>query len=297
MKLCSYISLYSTSRESRILGYLILTTLIMILEFAYGYFSNSLGLISDSFHMLLDAVSLVVGLVATAISVKSPNSANPFGYCRYEVLCSFINGVLLVFIAFYVMVEAIGRLLSSPEIEGPYLFLVAFIGLMVNVIGVVFFHDTHGCSHDHNMRGIYLHILADLLGSISVLLSSWAISYGYWVADPICSAACSILIFLSAIPLILETGKILLLAGDSATSSTDLLYNEINKLGCVTDLQTPLLWTHSTSPQYLSFCIVSAKLRSGVGYIKCKNDIINTVESMFSKRIGTNVRVIVHLEK
>lgn len=288
-------------RQGRITAYLVLTVVVMLLEFVYGYITNSLGLISDSFHMLLDALSLLIGLCATYISGWPPNKENPFGFARYEVICSFINGILLLFIAFAVMVESVERIVSTPEIDGPYLFHVAFVGLLVNIIGFLFFHDScshsHGSHSDQNLRAIYLHILADLLGSISVLISTVALSYGFRLADPICSGFTSVLIGGSAISLIRETGSVLLLVGEQTCSNlSDSIALEVRKMTSITFVDCPQIWVHSTPPRFLVFCSVFAKLDDGANYHKCKADITCIVQKKIYESLGAQTRAIVHLE-
>lgn len=292
-----------SSREGRITAYLLLTVIVMLLEFVYGYVTNSLGLMSDSFHMLLDAVSLFIGLSATRISGRPPNKENPFGFARYEVMCSFVNGILLLYIAFVVLIESVERMLSPPEIDGPYLFHVAFIGLLVNIAGVLFFHDScshsHGCHSDQNLRAIYLHILADLLGSISVLFSTVALSYGFRLADPMCSGLTSLLIGYSAISLIRETGSVLLLVGESGCSNlADAIVVEIMKqIASVTITDPPKIWVHSTPPHHLVFCTVIGKIEEDVNYHQCKADITWIVHKKISDSLGVQTRTIVHLER
>lgn len=293
---------FPQSREARIAAYMLITLLVMLLEFAYGYFANSLGLICDSFHMLLDACSLIVGLVAAVLSRKEPNVENPFGYARYEVFCSFINGILLLFIAFYVILEALERIVNGAKTDGPYIFVVAFIGLLVNIIGVLFFHDScshsHGCNSDHNLRGIYFHILADLLGSIAVLCSSIAISFGLWFADPLFSGLCAFLIFGSTIPLLKDTGSVLALSEeDSLAKVSSSISREIALEPSVIHCQPPRIWIHSTTPNFFLYCCVNAKLQSDANYYNSKKLISRIAQEKIHEFVGGKNRIIIHLEK
>ncbi|KPA80958.1 putative cation transporter [Leptomonas pyrrhocoris] len=284
----------------------------MLLEFLYGIAVNSLGLISDSFHMMLDGTSIAIGLYAAhAASWRPDEKTHPFGYARYEVFGGFVNGILLLFIALYVTVESIQRIIDPPEIEGPYLLLVSVIGLVVNIIGIIFFHDSHGHSHshshgegggghvDHNMRGVYLHILADLLGSVSVIISSVIIYFfGFWVADPICSALSAVLILMSAFPLLEETGKVLLLsAPEYGKDYSDELRVAILETGLLQDVVTPTIWVHSTPPRELVICTVAGKMRSGNEYASTRKKLIDTVSHHMMNHLDAhNVSVVIHLE-
>ncbi|KAG5501477.1 hypothetical protein JKF63_03306 [Porcisia hertigi] len=308
-----FVTWLSSSRERKLFLFLLLTVGIMLLEFIYGFAVNSLGLISDSFHMMLDGMSIVIGLYAAhAASWKPDEKTHPFGYARYEVLGGFVNGILLVFIALYVMVESIQRILDPPEIEGPYLLLVSLIGLVVNVVGILFFHDAHGHIHshshdqggcgvhvDHNMRGVYLHILADLLGSVSVIISSISISlFGLWVSDPICSAMSAVLILLSAFPLLGETGKILLLsAPNNEGDYPPKLREALLETALLDHVEIPKIWVHSTAPRELAICTVAGKLRSNMEYTTARKRITETVTAHMLRHLDlNNVSFVLHLE-
>jgi len=146
-------------KESRrIFLYLCLNLMFMFVEMIYGYLTNSLGLISDSAHMLFDCTALVIGLFAAVISNWEPTQVFSFGYARVEVLSGFINGVFLIFIGFLVLLEAMERFFHPQEINTDKLLLVSFLGLCVNLVGIFAFHDLHdhgddddhGHSHGHS---------------------------------------------------------------------------------------------------------------------------------------------------
>ena len=109
-----------------------------------------------------------------------------------------------------ISLEGLSRLAEPPQVAGMFLLFVSTCGLIVNGIGVIFFHDSGGCDGeaDQNMRGVYLHILTDLLGSVGVIFSSLVIMATGWnVVDPICSLLIASLTFFSSLPLIYETSK------------------------------------------------------------------------------------------
>ncbi len=137
-----------------------------------------------------------------------------YGYGRVETLSGLFNGIFLVFIAFNVFCESIERIYEPQRIETDGLLLVSSLGFGVNLIGLFFFHDHHdhhhhggdGHSHDHeneNMYGVFLHVLADALGSVGVIFSSVLVKYyDLYIADPICSFIISLMILASSIPFI-----------------------------------------------------------------------------------------------
>ena len=201
----------------------------MFVEIIVGWMSNSLGLISDAGHMFFDNASLFIGLYASYMARWSRDARYTYGYARYEVLAGFVNAIFLVFVAISVVMEALERLSEPPEIRAEHLLTVSVGGLLVNILGLVFFHDVahahgghgHGgggeCSgHGHggsneNMYGVYLHVLADALGSVGVIISTLLIQwYGWYLADPVASIIISGLILASVFPLIAVTAGPLL---------------------------------------------------------------------------------------
>ncbi|XBW36385.1 hypothetical protein QEN19_001964 [Hanseniaspora menglaensis] len=227
---------------SPILKFLLLNTTYMLIQFSYSFKTNSLGLLSDSLHMLLDCISLFLGYLAersnkTAFKQSEYNNSLSGNSL---VVGGFTNGVLLLSIAFSVFIEGFSRIYKMIHInslktggtradrfkDNIELLIVSFMGLVVNLIGLFFFEDhshddtcndhkkdevSHGKSND-NMRGVWLHLLADTMGSVFVVLST---SLHIWcdnlLLDPIFSIGLSILILLTAVPLIKTCfGKLML---------------------------------------------------------------------------------------
>jgi zinc transporter 5/7 len=116
-------------------------------ELLYGAWTNSLGLISDGFHMLFDCTALVVGLYAALMTRWKPTRVFSYGYGRVEVLSGFVNGLFLVVVAFFVFYEAIGRLVEPPEIDTNRLLAVSVAGFAVNMIGIFSFSHAHAHAH------------------------------------------------------------------------------------------------------------------------------------------------------
>ena len=245
------IHLNETPTSLKLLLFFIINFLFMFVEFLYGYWSNSLGLISDACHMLFDNFALFIGLMAQFYESKHSKFFNDnitklrysYGMKRIKVLSGFVNGILLIYVGLHVFMDALVRLFDPPHIHSDKLVFISFLGFIVNLIGLFFFHDAHMLSHghgnhshskecnhghhhhhshshhhkhehkehDHNIHGVFLHILADTLGSVGVIISSLMINFFGWVIfDSICSIAIGILIFITVWPLIKETYPILL---------------------------------------------------------------------------------------
>ncbi|ESL11517.1 cation transporter protein [Trypanosoma rangeli SC58] len=301
---------FSNERERKLGIFFLLTLAVMVLELIYGISANSLGLVSDSFHMLLDSVSIVVGLVTEfASSFPGDKKTHPFGYARYRVLGGFINAVLLLFIALFVVIESIERLLCPPDIHAGYLIHVAFIGLILNCIGVVFFHGADGHSHshdgcsrsvDHNLRGIYLHILADLVGSINVMISSILLSLKGWkIADPLCSLLSCVFIAVSAFPLLEETGKVLLLSGHPYDK--EIFFQKaiagIEDIAYVNSVESIFAWPHSTTPNESAYCAIRLSVRAHADHNQVRLSVRQFMKEFFRGETGSShLSVIVHIE-
>ncbi|RYR54754.1 hypothetical protein Ahy_A06g030037 isoform A [Arachis hypogaea] len=244
----------SERKSRKIALFLLINTGYMVVEFVAGFMSNSLGLISDACHMLFDCAALAIGLYASYISRLPANNYYYYGRGRFEVLSGYANAVFLVLVGALIVVESFERILDPQEISTSSLLVVSIGGLLVNVIGLIFFHEEHhhahggsgSCSHshshshselhthhshhshgkqhhhqeqrehshhhiDHNMEGIFLHVLADTMGSVGVVISTLLIKYKGWlVADPACSIFISVLIVSSVIPLLRNSAEILL---------------------------------------------------------------------------------------
>ncbi|KRY50561.1 Zinc transporter 5 [Trichinella britovi] len=131
----------------RIFFFLCVNLFFTLVEFLYGIWTNSLGLISDAFHMLFDCSALVVGLVAAVMSSWRPTKQFSYGYGRLELLSGFVNGLFLVVIAFFIFLEALERLFDPPEVYTERLLFVSVLGLFVNLFGMFVFTGGHGHSH------------------------------------------------------------------------------------------------------------------------------------------------------
>lgn len=257
-------------RESiRIFVFVCLNVAFMFVEIMVGWYSNSLGLISDAGHMLFDNFALFLGLYAAFMSRWAADSDNSYGYGRYEILCAFGNAIFLVFIAFTILFESIDRFGEPPKVYGKHLLWTSVVGFIVNAIGIGLFHDhgavltgsshshCHGHSHghgapqNHNVRAIFLHIVADALGSMGVIISSLLVKYyQLYLADPICSAIISLLIIASVIPLLQDAGYILIQGTDAVVLQKSYrILHEFKSLDGVLAASNMRIWTLNKDKQ------------------------------------------------
>jgi len=265
-----WIRLIMSDKNSRnLLGFLILNLSFAFVELIYGVWTNSLGLISDSFHMFFDCTGLMAGLVATVITKWKANDKFSYGYVRAETLAGFINGLFLLFISFFIFSEAVERLVEPPEVKHERLLVVSVLGFLVNLVGIFVFqhggaghghsHDGgHGHSHDgghgHShgggggsqiMQGVFLHILADTLGSVGVIISAILMQmFGWMIADPVCSIFIALLIGLSVGSLIADSVAILMQRSPKALDhSLPEAYQKVMQLEGVQGVHETHFWT------------------------------------------------------
>ncbi|WAR00427.1 ZNT5-like protein [Mya arenaria] len=249
------------SDSRKIFYFLCINLAFTFVEMIYGVWTNSLGLISDGFHMLFDCSALVMGLYASVMVRWKATRVFSYGFDRVEVLSGFVNGLFLVVIAIFVFSESLHRLAEPPEINTNRLLAVSVIGLLVNMIGIFAFSGSHGHSHGgghgHSHGGGHGHShghahntnMEDTLGSVGVIISSLLIeNFGWNIADPICSLFIATMILLSVLPLLKETSTILLLRtpADMEQEVNAALQRVLNLEG-VTSYRDHHIWYHTSS--------------------------------------------------
>ena len=186
-----------------------LTAVFMVAEVVGGILSNSLALLADSGHMLADVGALALSLIAMRLALRPPSAERTFGYVRLEILAALVNGATLLVISGWIVWEAWGRLGAPQKVNGPLMIGVAGVGLIVNLVGARLLHTHAG--ENLNMRGAYLHVLGDLLGSIGAIGAGALILLTGWTPiDAIVSVVIAGLILLGAWRLVKEATGVLL---------------------------------------------------------------------------------------
>ncbi|WP_034669488.1 cation diffusion facilitator family transporter [Chryseobacterium populi] len=166
----------------------------LVAEVIGGMITQSLALLADAAHMLTDVVGLLLALIAIKIGERKASSTKTYGYYRTEILAAVINAVVLLGISVYVLFEAYKRFQDPPEVQSKSMLIVAGIGLVVNIIGMMILRKDS--SESLNMKGAYFEVLSDMLTSIGVMIAGVIMFTTNWYyADPIISAAIGLLIF------------------------------------------------------------------------------------------------------
>lgn len=186
---------------------ILLTTVFFIVELVGGWISGSLSLLSDAGHMFRDIFALIISLGAINIAKKLPSKTKTFGYHRVEIFSAFLNGLLLLIISFWIFFEAYQRFNNPKVIETKIMFLVAVMGLLVNLFVAYKLRE----SKDLNVRSAFLHVFTDAVSSMAVILASVAIFFtGEVMLDSILGAIIGVIILYSSIGVLKESVRILL---------------------------------------------------------------------------------------
>jgi cobalt-zinc-cadmium efflux system protein len=195
--------------RARLAATLVLTLGYMLAEIVGGYLADSLSLLADAGHMFSDAAALGLSFFAAWISRRPPTPQHSYGYYRAEILAALANGATLIAISIMIFIEAFHRLSAPPEVAGGLLAAVAAGGLAVNILGLAILHA--GKDESLNMRGAWLHLISDALGSVAALSAGglvWA--FGWEWADPVASVVIGILVIVSSWNLLKQAIAILM---------------------------------------------------------------------------------------
>lgn len=269
----------SLSRKARIVILGVLTTLMCLAELFFGFWTHSLALTADAFHMTSDVLALVIAWTAIHIAHKRVKSKHlTYGLQRAEVIGAFINGVFLIALCFTIVLSAIERFVMPQTIDNPMLILyVGCAGLLVNICGLFLFHE-HGHSHGGhaedsgahlNMRGVFLHVLGDALGSVGVIISSSIIQWTTWswkyLVDPIMSVLIVVIIVTTTIPLLKSASKVLL-QGSPSHVAMEEVFNDISKVDNVVSVHDLHVWQLSDDKVVATVHVMARNLSDGVSH-------------------------------
>ncbi|AQY02142.1 MULTISPECIES: cation diffusion facilitator family transporter [Microbacterium] len=202
---------------------LTLTATIMVVQVVGAIFTGSLALLADAAHMFTDASALVIALIAAAVAARPADDRRTFGYQRAEVFGALINAIILILLAGWVAFEAVGRLLNPGETEvvGGLMLVVAVVGLVANAISMWLLSRAQRTSI--NVRGAYLEVMGDLIGSAMVIIAAIVIvTTGWMPADAIASLMIAVLIIPRAISLLREVFSVLSESAPKGTAVSEI---------------------------------------------------------------------------
>jgi len=240
----------------RLVLVLALTGLYMFAELFGGLWTGSLALLADSGHMLADVAALLLALMALWFGARPATTQKTFGYHRLEILAALINGVGLTLISFFIFYEAYQRLFAPPAIRSVAMTIVAAGGLLINLICARLLH--HERQDDLNMRGAWLHIIGDALGSLGAIIAGTLIAlFGWNTADPIISILIGLLIVWSSWHLMRDATNILL-EGTPAHINLAAVEDAILETEGVSNVHDLHIWTITSGREALSAHVIHA---------------------------------------
>ncbi|MGW4164488.1 cation diffusion facilitator family transporter [Streptomyces sp. NPDC004788] len=257
-----------------------ITLSVMVVEIVGGLVADSLALIADAAHMATDAVGLAMALLAIHFANRPPAGNRTFGYARAEILAALANCLLLLGVGGYVLYEAVQRFLEPADTRGGLTIAFAVIGLVANIISLSLL--MRGQKESLNVRGAYLEVLADALGSVTVIVAAGIILLTGWqYADPIASILIGLMIVPRTIRLLRETLDVLLEAAPKGVDMTEVRAH-ILALPGVEDVHDLHAWTITSGMPVLSaHVVVTQDALDSVGHEKMLHDLQGCLGSHF----------------
>ena len=190
-------------------GALVLTSIYLVAEVVGAFVFNSLALLSDAAHMMTDVAALAIALVAIRVGQRPADDKRTFGYKRFEILAAAFNALLLFAVAIYVLIEAVQRFRDPEPVQSTGMLIVAAIGLVVNLISMRLL--TAGKDASMNVKGAYLEVWADMIGSVGVIAGALAIRFTGWTwVDPLVAVAIGLWVLPRTWVLLRDTVNVLL---------------------------------------------------------------------------------------
>lgn len=256
---------------------LALVLVYMAVELIGGLLARSLALIADVGHMLSDAGALGLTLFAMHVAGRPATAQRTFGSYRAEILAALANGAMLVAIALFIFVEAFERFRSPPAVQGPLMLVVASGGLLVNAGGLWLLRGSH--EGNLNMRGAWLHVMTDALGSVQAIAAAGLIwAYGWNWVDPLASVLIGLVVIYSSWSLIRQAVAVLM---ESAPGHIDVdeVRASLLELPHVTDVHDLHVWTITSGFVALSAHVTCPGVHD-------HGALLRSAREMLAKRFG-----------
>ncbi|MEU6769999.1 cation diffusion facilitator family transporter [Streptomyces sp. NPDC046759] len=249
-----------------------ITLTIMVVEIVGGLVADSLALVADAAHMATDAVGLGMSLLAIHFANRPPSTNRTFGYARAEILAALANCLLLLCVGGYVLFEAVQRFVTPANTHGGLMIVFGLIGLAGNSVSLVLL--MRGQKESLNVRGAFLEVAADALGSVAVIVSAAVIlATGWQAADPVASLLIGLMIVPRTLKLLRETLDVLL---EAAPKNVDMaeVRAHILALDGVEDVHDLHAWTITSGMPVLSaHVVVSSDVLSAIGHEKLLHEL------------------------
>ena len=233
---------------------IVLNLAFVVIEFAAGFWFDSLALLSDAGHNLSDVVSLVLALLAFRLAKVKANERYTYGYKKSTILVSLLNAVILLVAVGAIVIESIHKLNNPGVVPGVAIALVACVGVLINAFTAFLFMKDK--EKDLNVKGAYLHMAADALVSVGVLVAGIIISRtGWYIIDPIIGLIVAVVILISTWNLLHDSLR-LTLDGVPTSIDSQKVVEAIRALPGVDDVHHIHIWAISTTENALTAHIV-----------------------------------------
>ncbi|MEX5539983.1 cation diffusion facilitator family transporter [Pseudomonas poae] len=235
---------------------LCLTSSFMIAEVIGAFVTGSLALLSDAAHMMTDALALAIALVAIQVAKRAADRKRTFGYARFEILAAAFNALLLFAVAFYILYEAWQRLRAPAEIQSTGMLVIALLGLIVNLVSMRLLSSAS--DESLNVKGAYLEVWSDMLGSIGVIIAALVIMFTGWGwVDSVVAAAIGFWVLPRTWTLLKESMNVLL-QGVPHGIDIDQVEQGIRRVPGVEDVHDLHIWALTSGKNVLSAHLVAA---------------------------------------
>ncbi len=246
---------HATQNRRRLAVTLILAAVYMLAEFVGGLWTGSLALLADAGHMLSDVAALGLSFFAIWLADRPAPAHRTYGYYRVEILAALVNGAALAVISIYICIEAYERFQTPQSVLGGAMLLIAVGGLVVNLMGLAILHA--GRDESLNVRGAWLHVLTDTLGSVGAIIAGGLMYFLEWYwADPAASVVIAVLVLYSAWHLVEEALSVLM---ENAPRGVDVeqIRAALLKRPGVVDVHDLHVWTITSGLPALSVHVVT----------------------------------------
>ena len=245
---------------------LALTAIYMVAEAIGGWWTGSLALLADAGHMLADVAALMLALMAVWFAARPATPNKTFGYYRLEILAALVNGVALILISLIIVYEAYQRWFAPTKVRSTAMTIVASGGLLVNLFCAYLLHEDR--DQDLNIRGAWLHVIGDALGSVAAIVAGALIAlFGWNAADPLFGIIIALLIVWSSWNLIRDATNVLL-EGTPAHINLAAVEDAILQTDGVADVHDLHIWTITSGREALSAHVIHAQSISQPGLLK-----------------------------
>lgn len=274
---------------------LVLISSYLIVEIVAGYITGSLALLADASHMFTDTFGIGLALFATIYSKKAATPTHTYGFYRTEILASLSNSVILLLLSLLILSEAYRRIFDPPEIQSISMMVVAVVGLIINLIGILFLKNTHTHHHlenlrehgnhnnikieDLNIQGAKLELLSDTIGSIAIIIASVIIIFtDFWIIDPIIGIGLAFFIIPRTWSL-LKRSVLILMEGVPSHISYEEVKKAIMHVKGVTGVFDLHIWSITSAIPALSAHVVVIDLSKS-------NNILKEINLILEKKFG-----------